>query len=187
MARQGARADRGAGDRGADGKAPPRQRAAYDPQQRGLAAEQMGAAGDVEEQPMRRIERHQRREAVAPVGDVVQRLGDRRPRRRRTPSIPDRSRGHWRAAGRSKGRSARRHRRARRSAARCFAWRRRRWGISVSIFPPPLAGEALAERGWRQRQCARGLPLSPGPPPQGGRERTVRVVRTCLTPLRLKS
>ena len=51
------------------------QRAAHDLQQRALAAEQMGAAGDVEIQPMRRIERHQRREAVAPVGDVIERLG----------------------------------------------------------------------------------------------------------------
>ena len=34
----------------------------------------MGAAGDVQIQPMRRIERHQRREAVAPVGDIVERL-----------------------------------------------------------------------------------------------------------------
>ena len=40
-----------------------------------FAAEQMGAAGDVEKQPMRGIERHQRREAIAPVGDIVQRLG----------------------------------------------------------------------------------------------------------------
>ena len=46
----------------------------HDLQQRAFAAEQMGAAGDVEIQPMRRIERHQRREAVAPVGDVVERL-----------------------------------------------------------------------------------------------------------------
>ncbi len=46
----------------------------HDLQQRALAAEQMGAAGDVEIEPMRRIERHQRREAVAPVGDVVERL-----------------------------------------------------------------------------------------------------------------
>ena len=35
----------------------------------------MGAAGDVEKQPVRRIERHKRREAVAPVGDVAERLG----------------------------------------------------------------------------------------------------------------
>ena len=35
----------------------------------------MGAAGDVEKQAMRGIERHQRREAVAPVGDVIQRSG----------------------------------------------------------------------------------------------------------------
>ena len=37
----------------------------------GLAAEQMRAAGDVEKQAMRQIQRHQRRETVAPVGDVV--------------------------------------------------------------------------------------------------------------------
>ena len=43
-------------------------------QQRRLAAEQMGTAGDVEEQPVGRIERHQRREPVAPVGDIFQRL-----------------------------------------------------------------------------------------------------------------
>ncbi len=61
-------------DRGADGKAAAAQRAADDLQQRTLAAEQMGAAGDVEIEPMRRIERHQRREAVAPVGDIVERL-----------------------------------------------------------------------------------------------------------------
>ena len=51
-----------------------RQRAAHDLQQRAFAAEQMGAAGDVEIEPMRRIERHQRRKAVAPVGDVIERL-----------------------------------------------------------------------------------------------------------------
>ena len=74
MARQGAGADRGGGDRGADGKAATAQRAAYDLQQRALAAEQMGAPGDVEIEPMRRIERHQRRKAIAPVGDVFERL-----------------------------------------------------------------------------------------------------------------
>ena len=74
MPRQGAGADRGPRDISADGKTPPGQRAAHGLQQRRLAAEQMGAAGDVEEQPVRRIERHQRREAIAPVGDIVQRL-----------------------------------------------------------------------------------------------------------------
>ena len=73
-ARQRPRADRGACDGRADGKTLPGQRARELSQQRRLAAEQMGAAGDVEEQPMRRIERHQRREAVAPVGDIFQRL-----------------------------------------------------------------------------------------------------------------
>ena len=43
-----------------------------DPVQRAFAAEQMGAAGDVEEQAMWSIERHQRREAVAPVRDIIQ-------------------------------------------------------------------------------------------------------------------
>ena len=51
------------------------QRAAQHLHQRRFAAEQMGAAGDVEKQAMRGIERHQRREAVAPVGDVVQQVG----------------------------------------------------------------------------------------------------------------
>ncbi len=74
IARQRARRDRGAGNRRTDGKAAPAQRIGYHLQQRALAAEQMRAAGDVEEQPVRRIERDQRREAVAPVGDVVQRL-----------------------------------------------------------------------------------------------------------------
>ena len=64
-----------AGDRGADGKALPRQCVAQHLHQRRFAAEQMGAAGDVEKQAMRGIERHQRREAVAPVGDVVQQAG----------------------------------------------------------------------------------------------------------------
>jgi hypothetical protein len=51
------------------------QRRAQKMQQCGFAAEQMRATGDVEKQPMRRIERHQRREAVAPVGDVIQQFG----------------------------------------------------------------------------------------------------------------
>ena len=37
----------------------------------------MGAAGDVEEQAVRGIERHQRREAIAPFGNGIQRLGIR--------------------------------------------------------------------------------------------------------------
>ena len=75
MTRHGARADRCARNRGTDGKTLPRQRAAHHLHQRGLAAEQMGAAGNVEKQAMRGIQRHQRREAVAPGGDVAQRLG----------------------------------------------------------------------------------------------------------------
>ena len=72
MARQRPCAGRRAGDRRADDKALPRQRAAQRIHQRRLAAEQMRAAGDVQEQTMRRIERHQRREAIAPVGDAAQ-------------------------------------------------------------------------------------------------------------------
>ena len=38
----------------------------------------MGATGDVEIEPVQGIERDQWREAVAPIGDVVERLGVRR-------------------------------------------------------------------------------------------------------------
>ena len=109
----------------------------------------MGAAGDVEKQPMRRIERHQRREAVAPVGDVVERLAVGDLDRRRTPSIPDRSRGHWRAAGRSRGRTRGEHRRAHRSAARCFAWRRRRWAVLSSAPLLPQSCRLMRSMGRR--------------------------------------
>ena len=73
MARQRPRADRRTGNRSADGKTLPRQCTADRLQHRSLAAEQMRATADVEKQAMRRIERHQRREAIAPVGNVVQR------------------------------------------------------------------------------------------------------------------
>ncbi len=49
MPRQRARADRGRGDGSADGKALHGQRIAQQTEHRGLAAEQMRAAGDVEE------------------------------------------------------------------------------------------------------------------------------------------
>ena len=62
-----------AGDGGADGKTLRGQHVAHQPHHRGLAAEQMHAAGDVEQQAVRGIERHQRREAIAPTGDGVQR------------------------------------------------------------------------------------------------------------------
>ncbi len=75
MTRHRPRAHRGAGDGGANGKALRTQYATHHPHQRGLAAEQMGAAGDIEKQAVRGIQRYQRREAVAPVGDVIQRLG----------------------------------------------------------------------------------------------------------------
>ncbi len=75
MASQGSCADGRAGNRAADGKALRGQRRAQKMHQCGLAAEQMRATGDVEKQAMRRIERHQRREAVAPVGDVIQQFG----------------------------------------------------------------------------------------------------------------
>ena len=92
-----------------------RQRAAHELQQRGLAAEQMGAAGDVEKQAVRRIERHQRREAVAPVGDVVRASCVGRLVGIEHRQFADRWRGHWRAAGRSQGRARAAARRARKS------------------------------------------------------------------------
>ena len=75
IARHRARADRCTCNPCTDDKALPRQRAAHHLHQRGLATEQMGAAGDVEKQAMRGIERHQWRKAIAPVCDVIQRLG----------------------------------------------------------------------------------------------------------------
>lgn len=71
-ARHGARADRCAGNRRVDNKALPRQRCANAAQHRSLAAEQMRATADIEQQSMRRIKRHQRRKAVTPVGDGFQ-------------------------------------------------------------------------------------------------------------------
>ena len=109
-------------------------------QQGRLAAEQMGAAGDVEKQPMRRIERHQRREAVAPVGDVVQRLAVgglvgvvHRQFRTHRPRIGERQADDEPGArgdivdGVEAG-------------WRCDAWRRRRWGF------PPACGEQIVSR-----------------------------------------
>jgi hypothetical protein len=51
------------------------QQAADQPQHRGFTAEQMHATGDVEINSVWPIQRHQRREAVAPVGDVIKHLG----------------------------------------------------------------------------------------------------------------
>lgn len=75
MTGQRPRAHRGAGDGGADRKTLRGQHVAQEPHHRGLAAEQMHAAGNVEQQAVRGIQRHQRREAIAPAGDGVQRLG----------------------------------------------------------------------------------------------------------------
>ncbi len=68
------RAHGGAGDGGADRKTLRGQHVAQQPHHRGLAAEQMHTAGDVEKQAVRGIERHQRREAVAPTGNGIQRV-----------------------------------------------------------------------------------------------------------------
>jgi hypothetical protein len=53
------------------------QRIAQKPHHRGLATEQMDTAGDIQKQAVRGIQRHQRREAVAPFGNGVERLGIR--------------------------------------------------------------------------------------------------------------
>ena len=55
-------------------------------QQRAFAAEQMRAAGNVEMQTVRWIERHQRREAVAQSAMSFERLARPQPRQHRTPS-----------------------------------------------------------------------------------------------------
>jgi hypothetical protein len=75
MTRHRPRAHGSAGDGGADGKALRGQDVAHQPHHRGLATEQMDTAGDVEKQAMRGIQRHQRRETVAPRRNGVQRLG----------------------------------------------------------------------------------------------------------------
>ena len=74
MARHRPRAHGGAGDGGADHKTLRGQEVAQVPHHRGLTAEQMSAAGDVEKQAVRGIERHQRRKTVAPFRDCLQRL-----------------------------------------------------------------------------------------------------------------
>ncbi|CAG4925808.1 unnamed protein product, partial [Acidocella sp. C78] len=53
--------DPGAGQHGSDPRAQP-----------GLAAKQMGAAGDVEQETIRRVRRHQRREALAAQGELIE-------------------------------------------------------------------------------------------------------------------
>jgi hypothetical protein len=58
IARHRAGTDRCTCNPGADRKTLPRQRFADDLHQRSLAAEQMGAASDIEKQAMRRIERY---------------------------------------------------------------------------------------------------------------------------------
>ena len=74
-ARQGSSTCRRAGDCGADRKALRGKCCANGFHQCCFAAEQMRAAGDVKQQPMRRIECDQRRVAIAPVGDVAQEFG----------------------------------------------------------------------------------------------------------------
>ena len=61
--------------------------------QRRLAAEQMRAAGDVEQQTIRRIEADQRRVAIAPVGNRLRATAGRPPDRRPRPAGSD----TWRA------------------------------------------------------------------------------------------
>ncbi len=65
--RAGRGRDGGAGGEALRGQAADKRRAHL----RGVA-KQMRAAGDVQKQTLRRIERHDRREALAPAGDVIQ-------------------------------------------------------------------------------------------------------------------
>ena len=74
VTRQRARGECGAGAGAAHREALGAQAGENALQHRLLAAEEMAGAGDVEQQAARRIERHERREAVAPVGDAAEQL-----------------------------------------------------------------------------------------------------------------
>ena len=72
------RCHRRARHRPRDGKALPFQVGADTIQHRLFAVEQMRGAGDVEQQPVRRIERDEGREAVAPIGNAFEEFCVRR-------------------------------------------------------------------------------------------------------------
>jgi len=76
--RHGARANRRTRNRRVDDKTLPVERGTERAQHRGLTAEQMCATADIEQQSIKPIERHQRRETVAPVGDSFQQVPVRR-------------------------------------------------------------------------------------------------------------
>ena len=65
-------------NRGIDLKALTLKRGTHRPHHRSFAAEQMRAAADIEKQSVRRIQRDQWREAVAPVGDIAEKFCVRR-------------------------------------------------------------------------------------------------------------
>ena len=91
------------------------------------------------------IERDQRRETVAPVGDVIQCFGSATRSASNTVSSGQIG-GHWRAASRCRGRSARpRSSSAVDAAARCFAWRRRRRAFLVSPLPACRGGSIASK------------------------------------------
>ena len=159
MTGQRPRAHGGAGDGGADRKTLRGQHAAHQPHHRGLAAEQMHAAGDVEKQAVRGIERHQRGETVAPRRQWRSARRHRRPHRHRTPAPAGQM-----ARALASGRPTSRPRRAAASSSAkicsalfCFATTM----LGSLLFPPPLWGRV--GRGWRQRRC---LWLTSPPPSQ---------------------
>jgi hypothetical protein len=75
MTAHGSRAHGSTGDRGADCKALRAQHATKATHEGGLAAKQMRTTGDIQEQAMWSIKRHQGRKPVTPLGKRIQRLG----------------------------------------------------------------------------------------------------------------
>jgi hypothetical protein len=123
---------RGAGDGGADGKTLRGQHVTHQPHHCGLAAEQMGAAGDVEKQAVRGIKRDQGREAVAPFGDVIECLASE------TSSASNTLNCGQMARALASGRPTSRPRRAAASSSAkicsaLFAWRRQCWDAHQSF------------------------------------------------------
>ena len=114
---------------------------------RRFAAEQMRAAGDVEKKPVRRIEHHDRREALAPGGDIVERariffrLGF--DTRRASAGSRAHRRATWRAASQARTRAHRR----RSAGRRWLPWRRARAGARPSGARPDRISRSVGRRG----------------------------------------
>ena len=114
-------------------------------EERCLAAEEMGGTGDIEHQPIGRIEGDERRVALGPVGDALRAA----PASAAASSSTMSSAGIMARASASawpsrRGRAARPSHRARRGGARSSSWRRRRaapagGARSATSVPSPAA------------------------------------------------